>query len=115
MHLHLALKHAISISLLDMGFRNWSVLAVFTLSVVILCIRTPVPALRWTHLATFFGGVFVLPISKLALTRLSRAKSLDKEEEGSESAIYGLDHARLHINPETPMWMNMGYWKVWDS
>jgi hypothetical protein len=26
--------------------------------------------------------------------------------------IYGLQHGRLHLDVQVPMWMNMGYWKV---
>jgi hypothetical protein len=28
----------------------------------------------------------------------------------SQEAMYGLQHGRLHLQVQTPMWMNMGYW-----
>ena len=29
-----------------------------------------------------------------------------------KKSVYGLQHARLHLDAYVPMWMNMGYWKV---
>jgi hypothetical protein len=28
----------------------------------------------------------------------------------SQEAMYGLQHGRLHLQAQTPLWMNMGYW-----
>jgi hypothetical protein len=30
----------------------------------------------------------------------------------ARASVYGLQHGRLHLQIPTPMWMNMGYWKV---
>ncbi|KAJ8113493.1 hypothetical protein OPT61_g4390 [Boeremia exigua] len=29
----------------------------------------------------------------------------------NKKSVYGLQHARLHLDTQVPMWMNMGYWK----
>jgi hypothetical protein len=35
-----------------------------------------------------------------------------RQSDGKKKSIYGLQHGRLHLDAQVPMWMNMGYWKV---
>lgn len=37
---------------------------------------------------------------------------LDSTGEKDKKTVYGLEHGRLHLNVQVPMWMNMGYWNV---
>lgn len=38
-----------------------------------------------------------------------------RKSDGKRKSIYGLQHGRLHLDADVPMWMNMGYWKVRKS
>ena len=38
-----------------------------------------------------------------------------RKSDRKKKSIYGLQHGRLHLNAQVPMWMNMGYWKVRKS
>jgi hypothetical protein len=35
-----------------------------------------------------------------------------RKSDGKKKSLYGLQHGRLHLDAQVPMWMNMGYWKV---
>ncbi|KAI8935410.1 hypothetical protein NX059_007990 [Plenodomus lindquistii] len=36
---------------------------------------------------------------------------LNRSRSSKNGTMYGLQHGRLHLQTQTPMWMNMGYWK----
>jgi hypothetical protein len=51
----------------------------------------------------------------LAVFLFQLGRSSSKANQGAQEAkasVYGLQHGRLHLQTPTPMWMNMGYWKV---
>jgi hypothetical protein len=35
-----------------------------------------------------------------------------RKSDGKKKSLYGLQHGRLHLDAQVPMWMNMGYWKA---
>ena len=73
-----------------------------------LYLYRPILQFNGSHLITLICGVVLLPSVKLVFRTLHTRKLRAKSKE-SDSSIYGLDHARLHIRIQTPMWMNMGY------
>jgi hypothetical protein len=60
-----------------------------------------------------FHGFAITVWLAVFLFQLGRLNS--KANQGAQEAkasVYGLQHGRLHLQTPTPMWMNMGYWKV---
>lgn len=87
---------------------------------VILSILSPNHAmcLAWmsspavTHSLCLILGVALVFFTRYAAKSISRNGDTD-ELDGTDSAIYGLDHGRLNMAlPPPTMWMNMGYWEV---
>ena len=57
-------------------------------------------------------GLVLVPIFKYLWVRNTKTKAKDTQG-GTDSDIYGLEHATLNIEfPPKTMWMNMGYWEV---
>lgn len=105
---------------------------------VILYVRTNPPAIYSLHLLPKLISAFVFsfPLSDdlmsashanliwpfppgwtvavLATSVFSCVFYLRKSDR-KKRRIYGLQHGRLHLNAQVPMWMNMGYWKVRKS
>jgi hypothetical protein len=58
----------------------------------------------WAHFTAAWLGAITFSVFVLVCVRLWWNK--DKK------SFYGLQHGRLHLDVQVPMWMNMGYWKV---
>lgn len=58
----------------------------------------------WAHLAATCLGTTAIVVTILVGVRLWWNKD--------RKSVYGLQHGRLHLDTQVPMWMNMGYWKV---
>ena len=56
---------------------------------------------------THNGSIIGLVISSFAIL-----KALKKKGKKNRESVYGLQHGKLHLDVQVPMWMNMGYWKV---
>jgi hypothetical protein len=57
-----------------------------------------------------FHGFAITVWLAVFLFQLGRLNS--KANQGAQASVYGLQNGRLHLQTPTPMWMNMGYWKV---
>jgi hypothetical protein len=63
-----------------------------------------------TNLGAFLLGLTVVPFIIYIYHHLTRDGH--NRNDDSDSSVYDLKHGRLHINTDTPMWMNMGFWRV---
>ena len=99
------------VQLLKYAFRATAVLALLSYLPPYLLNATPLHDLFTyvigsnSDVATVWLAIFLFQLG------WSESKTSQETPE-ARASVYGLQHGRLHLQTPTPMWMNMGYWKV---